>query len=711
MNKFLIIIFLFFLTHNINSEQISKDVYINSENIYHDKKAEKIYLGKNSLLNYQTTSISTDEGIIDTKNKTIKIDSNFYLNYLGDIMKGNFLDADLNFKKGTAKNINYIYQKNLKINSKTLEKKDNYIIFKESFLTPCDIKGFFNCPTWALKIKKTNYNIEEDYFKHYNTFIQIADRKMMYLPYLSHYGSKAGRKRGFLTPKTQLVNALLGGNITTPYYLPLSESSDIKITPNFYYETGFTNYFKNKIEFRSKISEGDINVTIDNHYDSRKVGQVIKSYALASSANLNLNEKNKISLNLNYASNVSEYKSNSDTRSASLDSNITLNSYNLINNNDLLISKFSGNKNLTDTTNSSNPYSFTSKYMNYVNLKNNIILSNKVKIDLIVRQLSTDYLPNRILRTNILNTFQKNLKINKNYNLINKFIFDTSGITVEEGKDNTNIIPGSSSQITTYASSEINKVFKINNKYKIKPRTKLIIENSIKGKNLNVNDNSQSLSFNYNNLFEENRYFGSDKKENGSRIVASIEQKYNVKNVVDLEMNYGRVYNIGNKNNLMTDINQKSNFSDHLLEMSLKYKGNNIKYTSRYDKENLKLKEDFISYQFENDKNSIAINKNITNESAFTNSESTHFMTLKYGRKINSNSRFIYENEIDLNDKSAKSFNQEYRLEFFDECSSLSFNYSMDNYNDGKQLKPNKTFEINFQMNFLGLSDLLLSDL
>ena len=37
--------------------------------------------------------------------------------------------------------------------------------------------------------------------------------------------------------------------------------------------------------------------------------------------------------------------------------------------------------------------------------------------------------------------------------------------------------------------------------------------------------------------------------------------------------------------------------------------------------------------------------------------------------------------------------------------------FSMDNYNDGKQLKPNKTFEINFQMNFLGLSDLLLSDL
>jgi len=710
MNKFLIIIFLSFLTYGINSEQVSKDVYINSENIYHDKKAEKIYLGKNSLLNYQTTSISTDEGIIDTKNKTIKINSNFYLNHLGDIMKGNFLNADLNFKKGTAKNINYIFQKNLKINSKTFEKKGNYMIFKESFLTPCDIKGFFNCPTWALKIKKTNYNIEEDYFRHFNTFIQIADRKVMYLPYLSHYGSKAGRKRGFLTPKTQLVNVLLGGNITTPYYLPLSESTDIKITPTFYYETGFTNYFNNKIEIKSKISEGDVNLILSNHYDSRKLGQIKKSYTIASSANLNLNRKNNMSVNFNYASNISEYKNSTDTRAANLNSNISLNSYNFINNNDLFISKFSGSKNLTNTTNTSNPYSFSSRYINYINFKDDLILSNDIKVDLITRQLSSNYLPNRIVRSNILSSFQKNFIINKNYNLINKLIFDTSGISVEEGEVDTNIIPGSSNQITTYASSEINKVFKINNAYKIKPRTKLIIESSSKSKQLNVNDNSQSLSFDYNNLFEENRYFGSDKKENGSRVIASIEQSYNTKQGIDFKMNYGRTYNIGDKNNLMEDINQNSNLSDHLIDMSLDYKKNEIKYSSRYDNENFKLKEDFLSYKFKGNKNSFVVNKNITDKNAFSTSKSSHFMTLAYGRKFNSNSRFIYESEIDLNDKTTKSFKQEYRLEFFDECSSLSFNYSIDNYNDGKQLKPNKTFEINYQMNFLGLSE-LLSDL
>ena len=31
-------------------------------------------------------------------------------------------------------------------------------------------------------------------------FLQIADYKVWYLPYFSHYGTKAPRQKGFLTP-------------------------------------------------------------------------------------------------------------------------------------------------------------------------------------------------------------------------------------------------------------------------------------------------------------------------------------------------------------------------------------------------------------------------------------------------------------------------------------------------------------------------------
>ena len=194
MNK----IYLFFIISislNVIAKEIANEVYVNSNNISYDKKTNVINLGKNSLINYDSTSIKTDSGKIDINNKTIDIEGNFYLNYAGDIMKGNQLRADLNFNEGSAKNVNYIFNKNLKINSKILQKIDKKIIFKDSFITPCDLEGFFNCPTWSLKVKKTKYSIDEDYFEHFSTFLQVADKKIFYMPYFSHYGSKAPRQK------------------------------------------------------------------------------------------------------------------------------------------------------------------------------------------------------------------------------------------------------------------------------------------------------------------------------------------------------------------------------------------------------------------------------------------------------------------------------------------------------------------------------------
>ena len=191
MNKILFIFVLLIMAVQFNAEQISNEIYVNSKNLNYDKKTDTINLGKNSLINYQSASIKTDEGLIDLKGKKIYIDGNFYLNYSTDIMKGIFLKADLNFKEGSAKNVNYILNKKIKINAELLNKVSDTLTFYDSFITPCDLKGFFDCPTWSLKVKKTKYNIEDDYFEHFSTFVQVADKKIFYLPYVSHYGSKA----------------------------------------------------------------------------------------------------------------------------------------------------------------------------------------------------------------------------------------------------------------------------------------------------------------------------------------------------------------------------------------------------------------------------------------------------------------------------------------------------------------------------------------
>ena len=700
MNKiFLILIIL--ISWNIIAKEITNEVYVNSNNINYDKKTNIISLGKNSLINYHTTSIKTDSGKVDINNKTIDIKGNFYLNYAGDIMKGNKLKADLNFNEGSAENVNYIFSKNLKINSKIIQKKDEKIIFQDSFFTPCDLEGFFNCPTWSLKVEKTKYSIDEDFFEHFSTFLQVADKKIFYMPYFSHYGTKAPRQKGFLTPTTQLTNEVLGGNIAIPYYLPISAQTDIKITPIIYLEQSLTKYFENELEFRHKIKEGDIKLSLSNFYDRRSQGQVDKGYSFDAEANLNLNKNNNVDINLNYTSNISKYKSDNSSKAANLDSDITLNTYNFINQNDLLATKISGSKALNTNINKSNPYELPSvRYINYIDFKNNLILNNDIKIELVSRNTSSNYLPMKIFRTNLINSFQKNFNFYNNYNLINKLKLNNSFYIIEEGNADTNILSGNSHQIASYFSSEINRVLKVKNNTKIKPRAKIILTNISKGSNLNLNDNSQSLSFNYNNLFQENKYFGSDKKESGSRIVLALEQNYKLSSDFNLDINYGRSYNFEKNKNFMLDIQQDTKFSDHLTELSVLLKNNELRYNSRHDKKTFDLKEDSISYQFRNDKNIFNFNKDLTSDDSYINSNSSHFMTANYTRTINKNSNFNYQTEINLEDKN-KAYSQSYELEFYDECSKISLSYTIDNYNDGKLLKPNKTLSINYELDFL----------
>ena len=69
-----------------------------------------------------------------------------------------------------ANEVSYIYNNDLKIDSENVDRSDGDIFFYNNFLTPCKLDGYFNCPTWSLRIDKTKYDIEKDKFSHYDSF-------------------------------------------------------------------------------------------------------------------------------------------------------------------------------------------------------------------------------------------------------------------------------------------------------------------------------------------------------------------------------------------------------------------------------------------------------------------------------------------------------------------------------------------------------------
>ena len=241
MNKFIIIfLILIFFLRQIIILNADDDTYINTSNIIYDEENNIVELAENSKINFDDTNILVDRGIIDYNNDTIKF-LEIFIFIKNLIFSGKNLIGDTKLNNFTTSEVSYIYNNDLKIDSDKAVRSDGIVTFYNNFLTPCELDGYFNCPTWSLRIDETKYNIEKDKFDHFDSFLQIADYKVFYLPYFSHYGSKAPRQKGFLTP---IFEFSIGGNagIIAPYYLPLKEETEIIFKPKVILDNDF-NYF------------------------------------------------------------------------------------------------------------------------------------------------------------------------------------------------------------------------------------------------------------------------------------------------------------------------------------------------------------------------------------------------------------------------------------------------------------------------------------
>ena len=90
--------------------------------------------------------------------------------------------------------------------------------------------------------------------------------------------------------------------------------------------------------------------------------------------------------------------------------------------------------------------------------------------------------------------------------------------------NNKNTLDHNSFKSTAIISSDL----QFDNIGKIYPKVKLIIPTQLENSNKNINEDSNSITFNYQNQFSENRFFGNDLFDSSPRIVFGLENYYNL---------------------------------------------------------------------------------------------------------------------------------------------------------------------------------------
>lgn len=694
-NIFKLIFIIFLLINNLFAyNQLDNSSYINTKNITYNEVNETIELGENSLINFNNINILTNRGIIDYKNNKIELFRNLYIYQEESILSASNLVGDINLEKFKANSVSYIYNDDLKIDSNLMERDGNEVYFYDNFMTPCALNGFFKCPTWSLKIPKTLYLVNKDQFIHYNAFLQIADKKVFYLPYFSHYGTKANRQKGFLTPSIDfnLINGAT--DITTPYYIPLNESSDLEILPKVEFSSSGIN--QNNIEFKTKFTSktqgGDVNVYTTNKFKEKNSDNFS---SILINSKQTINKKNNFEIRSLYTNSISSSRSENDDELSSYENYLKINSYGVIKENDLLTTEINTVTSFDESNNNLIPYQIPNiNYLNQIPISKDSYLYNDLNFYFLERINSDSANP------------KKNLGLNIDNNLVSHQHYDNTFIT-------NKISISNNFRNLKYSNSELNNNFIQNSvrlsssfdnfffENKLNSKLKFVINDDLNSYNHGFNEDSNSVTFNYLNLFKENRFFGSDESDNSIRAIYGFEFE-NELNQRKLKFNFGQSYDLSKNNRYLEKINQGKNLSDFALNTSLDLT-KNIYFDAdlRLDNANLAKKELNYSLLFDFP-SKMSFEYNETAKDAFSSgSNNSKSLMANLEHPLNDNASITFNTNLDLKNQYSP-YESIFGLKLFDECSELFVNYKISRFSDNFNTTPLETISINFKMDYIG---------
>ena len=692
MSKIFIFIFSIFilLSNQILKLSANDDTYINSSNITYNESENIVELAENSKINYKNTNILIDKGIIDYNANNFEVFGNFYLYEELTILSGQNLKGNTSLDIFSANNVSYIYNDDLKIDSDSIDRNKNLIYFYNNFLTPCELEGFFNCPTWSLRIDKTEYDIKQDKFTHFDSFLQIADYKVFYLPYFTHYGAKAPRKKGFLTPTIEFI---VGSNqaVITPYYFPLNQNTDILLKPKIFLNQNLelTEKFQLNTLLENKNGNGNTLFSMDN-IKNEGSGDIITSFKI--------DTKQVIDRNIIFSASGLFTNSISTTRSINEDPitfediYLRLENYNFFTRDDYLKTELSSVESFKSSNLNSIPISPSISYLSSLNFKNYSSI-NELNFIILKRDESSNSNPSESFKIKLNNELY-NFISNKNLSIQNKLYLSNQYNEFYFNKEKS-LNHNSFKSIATF-SSDLN----FNNSYNITPRFKLIFPMQLENEDKRINEESESITFNYQNQFSENRFFGNDLFDSSPRVVYGIENYLNLENK-ELIFKINQSYDVNLNNNYSNKINQRSKFSDFSIESHLLVNDFSLKIDARLGEENLSKKE--MNYEINFEKFvSTSLIYNETQSEAYSNlSNDTQSIVLEISKKVNDNINFNIDTNLDVKN-NYDPYKSIFRLSIFDECSQLDISYSNTRFNDNFNTQPEEKISLTFNMDYLG---------
>ncbi len=216
-------------------------------------------------------------GFVEARGNVIVIDPG------GNQAFGDKVNVSDSLRDAAIENILVVLQDGGRLAARNGTRINGVSVLNRAVYSPCDITGEDGCPrapVWQIKAVKVVHNPAKHRLVYKDAYFELFGLPILYLPRFSHPDGKSGNTAGLLVPDVQYSRSL-GAELSVPYYVPLTPSSDLTITPSIYSQVNPAL----SAEYRRLTAKGPIRIgavaTVAPIPNSSKVGDEFRGYFYA----------------------------------------------------------------------------------------------------------------------------------------------------------------------------------------------------------------------------------------------------------------------------------------------------------------------------------------------------------------------------------------------------------------------------------------------
>jgi LPS-assembly protein len=212
-------------------------VNFKADQLDYDSEADVVTASGNVLMNSEGNRVRADRVEWDRKTGRVIATGNVAATSAeGDTAYGDRAELTDTLRDAVVDNILLVLEKGGRIAARSGSRTGDRTVLDHAVYSPCDVADASGCPKtplWQVKAVEVVHDASRHRIFYRDARMEILGVPLIWLPRMSHPDGSGTSGSGLLVPNVR-ISRLNGAEIAFPYYVSLSPSHDLTITPHVY---------------------------------------------------------------------------------------------------------------------------------------------------------------------------------------------------------------------------------------------------------------------------------------------------------------------------------------------------------------------------------------------------------------------------------------------------------------------------------------------